>query len=270
MEPKSRVNKIRVELTKAKVVIGTVTNFAEPATVEMIGAAGFDFLVVYLEHHSIGLVRLENLIRAAEVSGMTPVVQLPEINESYALRALEAGAMGLIFPHVKTREDAVRCVRATKYPPRGVRGMHPSSRATRFGEATFAQHVREANEQTQVWAIIEDVEGVKNIEEIVHVDGLDVIMPGPGDLSVDLGVPGEWTHPSVIEHLERITTAALRVLGLHVAPFIRDSSEAERWVNAGCRMLLFSHDSHLFPNVYRSCVSRVRPLANTGEVGGGG
>jgi len=267
METRARPNKVRAALANGKVVLGTVTNFAEPSRVEMIGAAGFDFLVVYLEHHSIGLERLENLIRAAEVSGMTPIVQLPEINESYALRALEAGAMGLIFPHVKTREDAIRCVRATKYPPRGVRGMHPSSRATRFGEATFAQHVREANEQTQVWAIIEDVEGVKNIEEIVTVDGLDVIMPGPGDLSVDLGVPGEWTHPTVIEHLERTTAAAQRVPGLNVAPFIRGATEAEHWVDQACRILLFSHDSHLLPDVYRSCTNRLRHLANTGEGG---
>jgi len=258
METRARPNKVRAALANGKVVLGTVTNFAEPSRVEMIGAAGFDFLVVYLEHHSIGLERLENLIRAAEVSGMTPIVQLPEINESYALRALEAGAMGLIFPHVKTREDAIRCVRATKYPPRGVRGMHPSSRATRFGEATFAQHVREANEQTQVWAIIEDVEGVKNIEEIVTVDGLDVIMPGPGDLSVDLGVPGEWTHPAVIEHLERVVNATKHVAGLSLAPFIAEPPQAKFWVDKGCNILIFQHDSILFSSVYKSCLRQIK------------
>ena len=156
-----RENKLRTRLKKGEILIGTVNDFRDPSITEMIGCAGFDFVFIDMEHAAREFENLENAVRAAELGNATPIVRIPEINESYALRALEAGAMGLIFPHVKTREDAIRCVRATKYPPRGVRGMHPSSRATRFGEATFAQHVREANEQTQVWAIIEDVEGLR-------------------------------------------------------------------------------------------------------------
>ena len=253
-----RENKLRTRLKKGEILIGTVNDFRDPSITEMIGCAGFDFVFIDMEHAAREFENLENAVRAAELGNATPIVRIPEINESYALRALEAGAMGLIFPHVKTREDAVRCVRATKYPPRGVRGMHPSSRATRFGEATFAQHVREANEQTQVWAIIEDVEGVKNIEEIVTVDGLDVIMPGPGDLSVDLGVPGEWTHPAVIEHLERVVNATKHVAGLSLAPFIAEPPQAKFWVDKGCNILIFQHDSILFSSVYKSCLRQIK------------
>ena len=251
-------NMMRTRLRKGEVLIGTLIDFKDPNIVEIIGLAGFDFVFIDMEHSAREYENLENIIRAAELVSATPLVRIPEINESYALRALEAGAMGLIFPHVRTKEDAIRCVRATKYPPRGVRGMHPSTRASRFGSSSFAQHVREANEQTQVWVIIEDVEGVKNIEEIVRVEGLDVIMPGPGDLSVDLEVPGEWTHPTVIEHLDHVVSATRKVPGLNLAPFIAEPPQGKFWVDKGCNILIFQHDSILFSSIYKTLFRQIK------------
>ena len=259
-----RENKTKTKLRNKEIAVGTVTDFREPNFVEIVGYSGFDFIMIDMEHEARGLENLENMIRAAELVGITPIVRLPEIDESYALRALEIGAMGLMMPHVKTKADTVRAVRAAKYPPKGVRGMHSHTRATRFGSIPFPEHVKDSNEQTQVLVIIEDMKGVENIDEIVTTEGLDAIVLGAGDLSVELGVPLQFDHPTVIECVEKVINATNKVEGVSLAQFIVEPGMAKMWTEKGCDIIIFVHDSIYLYNLYKSSYEKVMQAISKG------
>jgi len=253
-----RENKLRKKLSNGEIVVGTAIDFKEPNIVEIIGYAGFDFVMIDMEHQARDLENLENMVRAAEFVDITPIIRIPEINEADALRALDMGGMGVVISHVRTKEDAVRAVSVVKYPPKGMRAIHSYTRATRYGSIPFAQHIKTANEQTHVWVIIEDAEGVKNIDEIVTVEGLDVVFPGPGDLSLDLGLPGEYNHPLFQDHLNKVIDATKKVKGLNLAQFITDPAQAKECFKKGCNILVFSYDSFLFTNLYKSYLIKIR------------
>jgi len=252
-----RENKMKTKLREGKVVVGVTTDLRDPNIVEIIAYAGYDFVQIDMEHQARDWQNLENMIRAAEFADITPIVRIPEMNESYVLRALEMGVMGVTVPHVRTKKEAVRAVRACKYAPKGIRGVHTCTRANKYRSIPFAQHVKEANDQTFVCFIIEDMEGVRNIDEIVTVEGLDAIFLGPSDLACELEVPGEWTHPRVKKELDKVVEATRKVKGLGLCQFIIDPTKVKEWVNRGVNIVMSYHDTHLLTNAYKQNLQQI-------------
>ena len=203
-----RENTLKQRLQDGQAVFGVMITFPSATMVEMLGHLGFDWVLIDNEHGSITVDNSEDLVRAAEITGMAPIVRpvgnKPEIIAPF----LDRGAWGVQIPHVNTAKEARAAVDAVKYPPVGHRGLFSGSRPGGYGFAgATADYVDEANRNTLVCLMLEEVEAIENLEEMVAVDGVDVFFIGSGDLSASMGYPGQQTHPEVQALMEKgITT----------------------------------------------------------------
>jgi 4-hydroxy-2-oxoheptanedioate aldolase len=166
---------------------------------------GFDWILLDNEHGSITVDTAEDVIRAAELTGIAPIVR-PIVNRPEAIAPfLDRGAWGVQVPHVNTRAEAEAAVAACKYYPEGTRGIFSRGRPADYGigGGTTAQYAAAANAQTLVCLMLEEVEAIENLDEIVKVKGIDVLFIGSGDLSQSMGYVGQQTHPKVQALMEQ-------------------------------------------------------------------
>jgi len=190
-------NILREKLTRGELTLGLFVPFYAPSLVEIIGYAGLDFIVIDNEHGAFTDGQIEELIRAAELTGVDPIVRVSYDNAGIQ-KALDRGAKGVQVPMVNTKADAEAVVRKAKFPPYGTRGTAYSVRAARFGNDSGKEYLEAANRNTLVSVHIETPEAVKNFDEIISVPGIDIAFIGPTDLSVTMGYQAEGpTHPAV-------------------------------------------------------------------------
>lgn len=244
-----RTNEVRRGLAAGEEVYGLFSTLPEPTMVEMIGCADYDFVILDTEHTLVDPQRLENLIRAAETTGLTPFVRVPEADPGAVLRALDAGAMGIVVPHVRRRADIDATIRAARYAPEGMRSLN-GGRGPGFGRIDPAEYLRRANAEIMVVALIEDAEGVEAIDEILAPGGVDLVLPGPGDLSQSYGVPWQVRHPRVQEAVRALRGACAR----HDVPFCAMSTTPERraeWHADGVRAFVLGEDRDLTARALR-------------------
>ena len=238
---------LRHRLDAGEVVFGCFALLVEPPFVELLGHAGFDFVVTDCEEapgDSYG-ARLEHLLRAADAAGLATITRPVENTPGAINRALNAGSAGIFVPHVRSAAEARAVVDAARYPPLGRRGAAPVVRAARFGlEDWHAYHAR-ANEENLLFVMIEDEEACANIEEIVAVDGIDGVLVGTWDLAVEMGEARYGPPaPAVMEHVERVI-AVTREAGLIMAAHGWSAEAAAKYVELGCQVLIVSLDSTL-------------------------
>jgi 4-hydroxy-2-oxoheptanedioate aldolase len=192
-----RKNLVKDKIRNGKPAVGIGLLWDSPDLVEFCGYLGFNWIWLDGEHGRFNSYNLWDTIRASEVGGIIPIIRAPTNDPKLFLNYFEAGMMGVIVPHVNTREDMATAVKAVKYPPLGER----SSGAMRPARYALSDHRKDyfqrANEETMVIALIEEPEGIDNLDEILKVDGLDAVVIGYGDLSMNLGYPGEKEHPEV-------------------------------------------------------------------------
>lgn len=167
---------------------------SDPAYVEAAGYAGYDFVLLDMEHGPGTFENLQNLIRAANVSGVCPVVRVPRGTDIWVDRALDVGAGALLVPQIDTAEQARAVISAAKYAPVGTRGTNRFVRSACYGSVPGSAYFAKANE-TVVILQAEGRKAVENLDEILDVQGLDVLFIGPYDLSSSLGHVGQVDHP---------------------------------------------------------------------------
>ena len=212
-----RENTLKQRLYAGKAAFGVMCTFPSPPAVEMLGHLGFDWILLDNEHGSITVDTAEACIAAAELTGKAPIVRpvgnKPEIIAPF----LDRGAWGVQVPHVNTAGEARAAVDAVKYGPEGHRGIFSGGRPAAYGfKGTTADYAREANRQTLVCLMLEEVEAIENLPELVTVPGVDVYFIGSGDLSQSMGYTGQPTHPDVQNMMERgvkTITGAGRIAG---------------------------------------------------------
>jgi 4-hydroxy-2-oxoheptanedioate aldolase len=210
---RGRRNRIKSAIAEGRSAwgIGVQTNSSD--MVEMAASTGFDFVYLDCEHGSFGFEGVIQLIRAAEASGTTPIVRVPDHTPSFIMRVLDAGAMGVIVPNVKSAEEARKAVSAAKYlngSNGGSRGACPGTRATWHHVGDWNEFSATSNAETSVWLLLESVEALQLVDEIVNVPGIDAIMLGPFDLAHALGLPGRTAHETVLEACREIAMKARR------------------------------------------------------------
>ncbi|WP_043262936.1 aldolase/citrate lyase family protein [Streptomyces sp. CT34] len=249
-----RPNEVRRKLAAGEEVYGLFSTVPEPAVTEMIGCAGYDFTVLDTEHTLVDPQQLENLIRAAETAGLTPFVRVPEADSGAILRALDAGAMGIVVPHVRRRADICAALRAARYAPEGMRSLN-GGRGPGFGRIDPAEYIRRANAETMLIALIEDAEGVEAIDDILAPGGVDLVLPGPADLSQSYGVPWQLRHPRVQQAVRTLRDACAR----HAVPFCAMSTTPERraeWHADGVHAFVLGEDRDLMARALREHLER--------------
>jgi len=251
-----RENKLKRILKEGKVAIGPFMKFTDPAGVEIAGYAGFDFVIIDTEHGPISIETAQNLIRAAEVVGITPIIRVRENNPSLILRALDIGAQGVEIPQINDKENAIRAIQAAKFSPQGERGVCRFVRAAGYSSLNRYKYFELSNEETLVIVHIEGVEGVKNLRQILTVKGLDVIFLGPYDLSSSCGVTGQVNHPLVTEKMEEAVKLSQKA-NVAVGTFVDNIEDAKKWINTGVQYISFSVDVGI---LYEACCRIVKNL----------
>lgn len=181
----------------------------------MVGYSGFDHIMIDWEHGSFGTNSVVAMIRAAQFADITPIVRVPSNDEVWIKRVLDAGALGVVVPHISSKTDAQRVVRAARYRSEkmpyknyGTRGACPSVRAANHMAANWKEFSHWSNENVFVAVAIESPEGVENLKEILEVPGIDAVFLGTFDLSHDMGFYGDNAAPEVVKKIESIVTDA--------------------------------------------------------------
>ncbi len=193
---------LKEKLQAGEVVYGLFCKTTAPEFIEAAGYAGFDFCILDMEHGPIHFERVQNLVRAAECSGITPIVRTQGSDESSIAHPLDLGAQGVQVPQVSSVDEARRVLQAAKFAPLGERGVCRFVRAAHFSTMDRQEYFRKANESL----VILQLEGTNlaAYEEIAALDGVDVLFIGPYDLSQAVGLPGQIEHPRVKEEVKKI------------------------------------------------------------------
>lgn len=251
-------NSLREMLAAGGSVIGTFVSLPDPGIVEAIGRAGYDFVLIDMEHSSIDVGTLRVLLMAADSAGVAALVRVGTLDPNPILRVLDSGAGGVVAPHVCNHVQAAALVQACRYPPGGSRGVLGASRAAAYGLVDFADHARRSDEAVLTVALIEDPEGVEQIDAIVAVDGLDVVIPGAGDLSAAMGYLGQPNHPVVRAQMDRVVQSVRGRRGPVLGCHIMDPAHLGFWRDAGARLIIYSQDTRVLAHAYRSALSAMR------------
>ena len=237
----NRIN-LRQRLKRGDRVIGTmVQEVRTPAIAQILKQVGFDFFMLDMEHSAYNLETAAEIIRLARLIDFCPLVRVAGPQYELIARVLDQGAMGVMVPRVESRNDVEVLVESLKYPPVGKRGMSSDAPHSGYDFKPLPEVVETNNEDTIAIAQIERQAAVENIDNILSVPGVDVALVGPEDLSVSLGVPGESTHPRVIEAVETMIESAKRN---HVVSAIHGGSFEflQGWLEKGMGMIMYASD----------------------------
>jgi len=242
---------LRKRIQGGESLLGTFLRINSPELVEIMGFAGFDFVIIDLEHGTFGIESVAHLVRAAEASSTSALVRVPENRENDIFKALDTGARGIIVPRTTTREEAGRAVAAARFSPMGIRGACPRVRAAHYTAIPASQYYSSANEENAVIILVESPEGVARLPEMLETPGVDAVMLGATDLSHALGVPGQYEHPTVQARIEEVIKQA-EIHQVAVGMVARDMEEARSLLGRGVRLMVFSGDETIF---YQACRS---------------
>ena len=240
------IQKIRTSLRKGGLSIGSWIQIPHPSVAEIMGAAGYDWVAIDMEHGSIGRHQLPDLFRALELGNTLPLVRVAKGGSMECKEALDAGAGGVIVPMINDSKQLIAVRDECRWPPSGKRGV-AFCRGNLFG-AKFEEYKVEAQAPLLI-AMIEHIDAVNCLDEILMVDGLDAILIGPYDLSASMGLMGSFDNSLFLNVLLKIMSkaeAAGVASGIHVVN--ASKSELIRRIKEGYRFLAYSIDSVMLNN----------------------
>lgn len=243
-------NRFKAALATGHPLIGCWAGFADPYATEILGTAGFDWLILDGEHAPNTLHTLSAQIGALQGSSSAPIVRVPTPEDWIIKQVLDAGAQTLLAPMVDTAEQACQIVRAMRYPPEGMRGSGAAlARASGFG--AIPDYITTANDQMCLVVQIESMAALDNLDAICAVDGVDAAFIGPSDLANDMGHRGDASHPAVRDAMQ---DALARIKAAGKAPGILglDPDTTQTYRDWGAQMLGVGIDVLLFANAARA------------------
>jgi 2-keto-3-deoxy-L-rhamnonate aldolase RhmA len=246
-------NPILRALARGDIVTGVILFTGSPMVVEMMAAAGVDFVIIDMEHSALDLERCAHLVRAADAAQITPFVRVPEVDPALIKKLLNLGAAGIAVPHANIGNCAA-ALRAVRYAPDGERGACPIVRAAGYAPGDWNEYARRANHAVMVIPLIEDRTTLDDFEALAALSGIEVFFVGPTDLSIALGVPGAtFDEPVMSAALDRVVAEAKRH-GKHVMTTIGNRLDPDYGcsvVKRGVRAIVLGTDGHLFLDACR-------------------
>jgi len=208
---------LKRKLKEKDLNIGSWLTIGHTAIVEIMAQAGFEWLVVDMEHSPLNQSQCQEMIRTIDLCGLAPLVRVAANDSLFIKQAMDAGAQGVIVPMVKCADDVRRAHDSMYYPPKGKRGVG-LARAQGYGLA-FEEYVTKHQNESVLIILIEHIDVVDRIDEVFAVEGIDGYMIGPYDLSASMGMPGQFDNPEVLDIMEKIRIAARKhniASGIHV------------------------------------------------------
>lgn len=247
---------LKSRLATGELLVGTFLNLGSPLSAEICASAGFDWLLVDLEHGAGTEATLLAHLQAMTGSTLAPLVRVESNLPPRFSRALDAGAVGVMVPKVNSATEAAAAVAHCRYPPEGDRGVAVMNRAWGFG-TNPEEHIQTLNGQVVTVVQIETEVAVENAQEIANVPGVDVLFVGPSDLSQAMGIYGQLDHPRFLQAVENVAHAATRA-GKSAGVLLPSVDVAADLVAAGYRFIGVSSDSALLASAARSAVRAMR------------
>ncbi len=253
-----KINRTKNLLHRNEIAIGcALQQYRSTELPRLLAAVGFDYLFIDSEHGGFNLETVQDLIISANQSGISPFVRVGEMLYSHVTRVLDVGAQGIIFPRVENAALLKEAIGWMKYPPHGTRGFGFMAPQLGYEACSMSEIMAHLNAQTMVIVQFETAYSIEQCDELLAVPGIDVAMIGPADLSISLGVPGEFEHPRIIEATRHFVAACERhkvVPGIHC----RDYRMALPWLERGMRFLGCGSEHGMMLEKARDVMSEVR------------
>ena len=203
----------------------------------MFAEAGLDWIFIDTEHGAFTPETIQDLVRSAVSSSITPIVRVADFQYSLVARALDMGAQGIILPRVESPETLAETISWAKFPPQGRRGFGLTPPQTGYAKAaSFDEITTHANENTLVVFQIESQAGLDRAEELISTPGVDAVMIGPADLSISLGVAGQLEHPTLVDAVMKVIEICEKH-GRFPSIQVRDPALAKTWIERGMKMV---------------------------------
>lgn len=239
-----RTNQMKARLQAGKPALGCSIMIPSPQMVEMAAHAGFDWVLIDMEHGTIGLETAELMCMAAEARGITPIVR-PRSNASAEITSvMDRGAAGVQVPHINTADDARRALAAVKFGPGDNRGLAAGTRPDSYGLANaMPDFVRDANAQSLVCIQLEHAKAIENVDALLAVDDIDVYFIGPSDLSQSMGHPGNPKAPPVKDAIDKTLA---RIVAAGKTPGMPATADNLEQVIASGARYIYTHLPKLF------------------------
>ncbi|MGB4439608.1 MAG: aldolase/citrate lyase family protein [Sedimentibacter sp.] len=238
------INSIKKKLSEGKTVIGTFNVCNSSDLVEIAALSGFEFVIIDCEHGPMGAEVSQDLIRAAELRGITPIVRIPNRFESTILHFLDVGAHGIQVPQVNDAQAAKEIISCSKYKPLGSRGL-AFPRASDYGLTDASKYTDYANEQTMIITHCENKTCLENLEEICQIPEIDVIFLGPYDMSQSMGVTGQVTH-ELVENAAKKVLEITKKYGKIAGVYAGNGEVAKRRAEQGFKYIAMGCDTTLY------------------------
>ncbi len=248
-------NNFRRDLRAGKRLIGCWASLGSPITSEVLGLAGFDWILLDAEHAPNDVLTLVPQLMALKDSASAPVVRPPWNDTVIIKRLLDAGFHNFLIPFVESVDEARRAVAATRYPPAGVRGVSVSQRSNRYG--SVADYFKIVNENIAVMVQIESRAGVEAAAAIAAIDGIDGLFIGPSDLAAAFGHLGNANHPEVQEAMKRVYAAA-KGAGKAVGTLAPVEADARRYLEMGATYVAVGSDLGVLRMATQSLADKFR------------
>jgi 4-hydroxy-2-oxoheptanedioate aldolase len=232
-------NPFKQAIGQRRAQIGIWNSLCSIIAADILGTAGFDWVLIDMEHSPNDMMSVLGQLQAYEVGGTVPVVRPPWNDPVVVKRLLDLGALSLLFPMVQTAEEAQAAVRATRYPPHGIRGVSLVQRGNRFGRIT--DYLQRVEQEICVLVQIETRAALERIEEIAAVEGVDGVFFGPADLSADMGLIGQLAHDDVTAAIAE-GAAKVAAVGKPTGILIGDLRLVAHWLKAGLSFVACGSD----------------------------
>lgn len=233
---------LKSRLQAGQTVHGCWLNMGSPLSAEMVSHAGFDWVLIDLEHGAGSEQTLIPELQALAASSVAPLVRVESFQQARVQRVLDSGVQGLMFPRIRSAAEAQEAISNMYYPPRGRRGLTTMSRANQFGK-NFETYFAESEKDLLGIIQIETKECLDELDAIAAIDGVDILFLGPADLSLALGVLHQWDHPLFVEAVQA-TGAAARKAGKAAGILFPSPDQYDFYYQAGFRFIACGSDSH--------------------------
>ena len=265
--PTPLLNPVKAILAEGGRAFGTmITSVTWPGIMELLAASGWQFVVIDTEHSLYNHETLENLLRAGRQSGIVPLVRPADADYHLIARMLDLGAYGVMVPRVDSVSEATQIGLATRYPPTGVRGA--GGNILGVCGMPLPEYIQHANNTMLTAIMCESAEAVERANDLAAVPNTDVMVIGPTDLSINLGVPGQTDHPTFVKAAEKVVAACAKhkkTPGIHVGSV----KECQRWASFGFRYLMCSADAAMLRSASNEMAAAMKELCASGSVRAG-
>jgi 2-keto-3-deoxy-L-rhamnonate aldolase RhmA len=258
------INAAKARLKKNQLALGIGVRLVRNVDIiKVMKAAGFDWLFLDLEHGGMSIQTACEISVAAQDSGIAPIVRVPYGELAMATRVLDGGALGIVIPHVDTAEEAREIADRLRYPPRGHRSVGGGQAQFDYAPMKLGEMTRRSDDNTLITVMIETPKAVRNAEAIAAVPGIDSLLVGSSDLSMEMGIPGENGHPKIQEAVDKVVSACKKHGKWAGMGGAYSEELLQLYIGKGVKLLLAGNDLPMLTNAARTHQARVRALQKT-------